>query len=92
MISEQNVSSKQIKSLLIELDSYFIDKDRELILESRANNLIQSAINLMAFIKENYDKELADELERRFINSIRGQDPSKFTRGIKKIKEGRNNK
>ena len=38
---------------------------------------------------EDEDAESADELERRFLNAIRGQDPAKFTRGIKKIVETR---
>jgi hypothetical protein len=38
-------------------------------------------------IKENYDPELADELERRLINSIRGKDASKFARGLRKIRD-----
>jgi len=28
-------------------------------------------------------------LERRFINSIKGADPTKFTRGMKKIQESK---
>jgi hypothetical protein len=40
-------------------------------------------------IKQNYDAETADELERRLLNSIRGQDPAKFTRGIRKVAESR---
>ena len=37
-------------------------------------------------IKENYDAEAAAELERRLLNSIRAQDPTKFTRGIRRLK------
>lgn len=80
-------TKKQIRSLLSELDQNFVEKDKELILESRASNLIQGAINLISFIKENYSADVADELERRFINSIRGQDINKFTRGVRRIKE-----
>jgi hypothetical protein len=53
--------------------------------ESRANHVIQGAINLIGFIRENYDAEQADELERRLLNSIRSQDLSKFSRGVKRI-------
>lgn len=79
--------SKKARSILDELDSFALDRDRESVLESRANHVIQSAINLINMIKENYDPVVADELERRLINSIKGQDPAKFTRGIKRIKE-----
>ena len=43
----------------------------------------------METLKEKYSAEEADELERRLINSIRGQDPAKFTRGIRKIAESK---
>lgn len=77
---------KKTKSLLAELDSIATQRDREHFVESRATNVIQSAINLMTFIKENYDTETAGELERRLLNSIRSADSSKFVRGIRKLK------
>jgi hypothetical protein len=40
-------------------------------------------------MRKQYTPEAADELERRLINAIRGQDPAKFTRGIRKIAESR---
>lgn len=76
---------KRTKSILSELDNLFISKDKKHFVESKANNLIQGAINLLTFIKENFEKEQADELERRFINSIRAHDSSKFIRGIRKV-------
>jgi hypothetical protein len=53
--------------------------------ESRASNVIAGAINLINYIRENYDAESAEELERRLINSIRGQDPNKFIRGVRRF-------
>lgn len=75
------------KSLLAELDSIASQRDRENFVESRATNVIQSAINLLSFIKENYDQEVAGELERRLLNSIRTGDSTKFARGIRKLKK-----
>jgi hypothetical protein len=77
---------KKTRSLLEELDSLRLHKDRENLVESRANNIIQGAINLVNFIRENYDAAAAEELERRLINSIRAQDPAKFSRGVKRLK------
>ena len=57
------------------------------MIESRANHIINSAINLIQMIKETYDSEDADELERRLINSIRGKDANKFIRGLRRIKD-----
>jgi hypothetical protein len=78
---------KHTRSILAELDSLGLSRDKEHFLESRANNVIQGAINLVQFIRENYDYETATELERRLVNSIRSGDISKFSRGIKKLKD-----
>lgn len=76
---------KKTRSLLEELDSLRLHKDKENLVESRANHVITGAIHLINFIRENYDKEQAEELERRLINSIRSQDTAKFSRGVKRI-------
>jgi len=76
---------KRTRSILTELDELLTHKDKDNLLESRANNIINGAINLIKYIRENYDSEQALELERRLLNAIKGQDPAKFTRGIRKI-------
>ena len=76
---------KRTRSILTELDELLTHKDKDNLLESRANNIINGAINLIKYIRENYDTEQSGELERRLLNAIKGQDPSKFTRGIRKI-------
>lgn len=80
------ILQKRTRSILDELDSMLAHRDKDNLVESRANHVIQGAINLIKFIKENYDADTAIELERRLLNSIRTQDLSKFTRGIRKIK------
>jgi hypothetical protein len=77
---------KKTRSLLEELDTLRLHKDRENLVESRANHVITGAINLIQFIRENYDTVQAEELERRLLNSIRAQDSSKFSRGVKRLK------
>ena len=77
---------KRARSILDELDGLLAHKDRENLLESRANNVIASAINLINYIQENYDAEVSGELERRLLNSIKSQDPQKFIRGVRKIR------
>lgn len=81
---------KGTRSILQELNNIGVTRDSDLIIESRGSNIIQSAINLLDLIREHYDVETAVELERRFINSIKANDPSKFKRGIKKIQENKN--
>ncbi len=81
---------KRTRSILDELASISVQRDKESLVESRANNVIASAINLVNYIKENYDADTAQELERRLLNSIRSQDPQKFTRGVRRIRGNEN--
>jgi hypothetical protein len=80
---------KSTRSILQELNDISLGRSPELVIETRASNIIQSAINLLDTIKEEYDIETAAELERRFINSIKASDLSKFKRGIQRIQESK---
>jgi hypothetical protein len=77
------------RSILQELNEIAEVRNKDALFESRATNIINSAINLLESLHKQYTPEQADELERRFVNAIRGQDAAKFTRGIKKIVETR---
>ena len=80
---------KSTRSILQELSDLGVSRDKDQVIESRGASLIESAINLLTLIKEQYDLETAAELERRFINSIKASDPAKFKRGIKRIQESK---
>ena len=80
------------RSILQELNEIAEVRNKDSLFESRATNIINSAINLLESIHKHYSPDDAAELERRFINSIRGQDPAKFTRGIRRIVEDRKQK
>lgn len=80
---------RQTRSLLEELNDIAVKKDTETVIESRAVHVINSAINLIGLIKENFEPDAAYELERRLLNSIKGSDPAKFTRGIRKLRDNR---
>lgn len=78
------------KSILEELNQISVDRDRNHIVENRADHVINSAIHLIEQIERNYDANVAKDLTNRLVNSIKGKDPAKFSRGIKKvIKESR---
>lgn len=77
------------RSILQELNELAEVRNKDQLFESRATNIINSAINLLESLHKHYTPEQADELERRFINAIRGQDTAKFSRGIRKIAESR---
>jgi len=80
------------RSILQELNEIADRRDKDSLIESKAMNIINSAINLMELINKHYESEVAQELERRFINSIKGADTAKFTRGIRKITESKRTK
>ena len=81
---------KRTRSILQELSNIGTTSKSDLLIETTANNIIESSINLLNTINKNYDVATASELERRFINSIRTGDPRKFKRAITKIIESKN--
>lgn len=82
---------KRTRSILEELSNLDRSKSSDLLIETTAGNIIESAINLLNKITNTYDAETASELERRFLNSIKSGDPRKFKRGMNKIIESKNN-
>ena len=82
---------KYTRSILEELSNIDRSTNKDLLIETSANNIIESAINLLNRISNTYDDITAHELERRFLNSIKSGDPKKFKRGIAKIIEGKKN-
>jgi len=80
------------RSILQELNEIAEVRNKDALYEGRATNIINSAINLIESLHTHYGPEAADELERRLINAIKGKEPAKFTRGIKRIAESRKNK
>ena len=82
---------KRTRSILDELNNLGRAQDNDLLIETTANNIIESAINLLNRIGNTYDENTAGELERRFLNSIKSGDPRKFKRGINKIIESKKN-
>lgn len=80
---------KQTRSILQELNNLSITNDKDRLIESTASNIINSSINLINLINREYDSATANELERRFLNSIKSGDPKKFKRGIQKVLESK---
>jgi hypothetical protein len=75
------------KSLFEEISSIATKRDSSLLVESRAEHIIASVINLIHLIQESYSPEQSADLNKRLINAIRTEDVRKFTRGMRKIKE-----
>lgn len=79
--------SKRFSSILDELD-YAPQKNRDLIIESRAHQVIASFANLMGLIEESYDADIAADLQKRLLNAIRSNDEEKFSRKLRSIRKG----
>lgn len=75
---------KRTRSILDELDSLYTERERSLIIESRANNIITSAINLLEQIDATFPPEQAENLTRKLLNAIRTRDTTRFSRTVRK--------
>jgi len=83
---------KKTRSILEELDTIYSERysqlnERRYIVESRASNVIASAIRLLEQIEELYDADQAENLQRKLLNAIRLRDPDKFTRSVRRTDE-----
>lgn len=79
---------KKTRSILEELDAIydqrFAERDRRYIIESRASNVIASAVRLVEEIEQHYPPEQAENLVRKLLNAIRTKDAGKFTRTVRR--------
>ena len=81
------------RSILSELQSFSTHQPtKELIIEDRARHAIAEATDIIESINANFDDAVAQDLEKRFINSIRTGDANKFLRAVKKLKEQKTEK
>lgn len=75
---------KQTRSLLQELEELGNTRDTSHIIESRAHNIITSAINLLEMIQKHYPADRAELLEKKLLSAIRGRDQGRFSKSLKK--------
>lgn len=75
---------KKTRSLLEELDAMYIERDQRHVIETRASNVIASAIRLLEQIDETYAPEQAENLRRKLLNAINQRDPAKFVRSMRR--------
>lgn len=81
---------KKTRSILEELQNYK-NYDADFMIEGSASNILESVINLMSRIDEQYGTEASLKVERKFINAMRTGDVDKFSRSLKKmIREAKN--
>ena len=75
---------KKTRSILEELDAMYVERDRRLIIETRAANLIASAVRLLEEIDREFPPEQAENLTRKLLNAIRTRDSGKFSRSVRR--------
>ena len=75
---------KKTRSLLQELDAMYVERDRRLIIENRAESVIGSAIRLLEQIEAEFPPEQAENLTRKLLNAIRTKDAGKFARSVRR--------
>lgn len=78
---------RKTRSLLEELEALGQNRDTKHIIESRASNIITSAINLLEMINKHYDPEKAAVLERKLLGAIKARDTNRFSKSIRKNDE-----
>jgi hypothetical protein len=79
----ESTMRKQTKSILQELHDISISRNPAVVIESRGSNLIQSVINLLEMVHQQYDQETANEIEKRFISSVKTRNVDKFARKMR---------
>lgn len=75
---------KKTRSLLEELEAIGNNRDVSHVIESRAHNIITSAINLLEMINRHYDKDKSEILEKKLLSAIKGRDQARFSKSLRK--------
>ena len=79
------MTDKRSRSILEELNSISVDRDKNHILENRVQHLVSTVNNIRSMLSDLYEDDTAADLEKRLMNSLKSGDSSKFSRGLKKV-------
>jgi hypothetical protein len=80
---------KKTQSIVEEILDYVPKIDAELFIESRGQQVIASALNLVRLIRESFDEATATDLTKRLVRAIACEDQTKFSRRLRAIREAR---
>ena len=78
---------KRTRSLLEELEIIGNNRDMNHVIESRAHNVITSAINLIELMNRQYSPEKAEVLEKKLLSAIKGKDAHRYAKSLRKKDE-----
>ena len=70
-----------------ELEALGNNRDTNHVIESRASNIIASAIHLLEMINRHYPPEKAQLLEKKLLSAIKGRDHNRFSKSLRKNRE-----
>jgi hypothetical protein len=81
------IVDKKLRGIIDELLDYAPPRDKELFIESRGQQVIASALHLIKLIRESFDENTAGDLSRRLVRAIASEDPEKFSRRLRTLRE-----
>ncbi len=77
------------RSILDELRLAIPTKTKENVTEVHGHHIISSAVHFLELLAEHYTEKETEQITRRFLSAIRGGDPQRFIRSIRKIRESK---
>ena len=80
---------RKTRSILEELESMHHARDTRYVIETRAENIIASAVNLIELMEDTYTEAEVEDLTRKLLNSIKQKDSLKFKRSLGRVTESK---
>jgi hypothetical protein len=80
---------KKFIGIVEEMLDYAPSRNTELFIESRGQQVIASALNLIRLIRESFEPEIAADLTKRLLRAIAQEDQRKFTRRLRALREAK---
>jgi hypothetical protein len=77
---------KQFRSIIEALGTMVPTNNKELFIESRAQQVIASARQLL---ENSFPDEVSDDLTKRLLLAIKNDDSEKFCRKMRQLREGK---
>lgn len=68
------MTDKRSRSILEELNSISVDRDKNHILENRVQHLVSTVNNIRSMLSDLYEDDTAADLEKRLMNSLKSGD------------------
>ena len=73
---------RRTRSILEEIATCAPGTTKRNIVEDKPQHILESAINIIREFYQVYNKEEAEDLHKKFINSVRSLDEKKFYRSL----------